>query len=172
METTSPREWLQAVRADLVELMRQDFGYPLDANEIREPPVAILFDVPPQLEDLYRIFDGASLPDVHVGYFIDEAGRVASAPQRGEPSVVAGDPDVPIHVFGSDGGGGRFAIGVSDGAVYYLPSSGAVREGRYIQDDRSPVRQVAPNVGGFLSRLQEDIHAFVHGETSHEYMAR
>jgi hypothetical protein len=170
MATISLKEWLETVRADLAELARQDFDYPLGTNEVREPSSTRPTAVPSQLDELYRAFDGLSLPDVHVGYFIDTASRVASAPQRGEPVFVAGVPDLSVHVFGSDGGGGRFAIGVNDGAVYYLPSSGAVRQGRFIEDSASGVRRIAANVSDFLSRLREDIHAFVQGDSEHEYM--
>lgn len=78
------------------------------------------------------------------------AARVASVAERGEPTLVEGGRPIAIHVFGSDGGGGRFALGVSDGAVYYRPSS----------------------VSDFLDRLKTDIEAFVRGDRNHEYMAR
>jgi hypothetical protein len=110
MLSVEAREWVRNVRADLVELAHQDFGYPLGTNEIREPSSAGPTSVPSHLGELYDACDGLSAPDVHVGYFIDSSSRVASAAERGEPGLVAGVRNCPIHVFGSDGGGGRFAI--------------------------------------------------------------
>jgi hypothetical protein len=162
--------WLGQVRAALAELASVDLGYPLGANVVRERSTAELPDLPSPLDALYRAIDGVSLPDVHVGYFIDPADRVASAAERGEPTLIEGDRPIAIHVFGSDGGGGRFALGLSDGAVYYLPSSGAVKEGRYLEDTASPVRQVAVSVSDFLDRLKADIEAFIRGD-KHDYMA-
>lgn len=163
-------EWLEGVRADLDEMESQDFGYPLGVNEIRAAEPLDAQAVPSQLKELYLLFDGLSLPDVYVGYFIDAAARVQSAQQRGEPMWLERDPMVPIHVFGSDGGGGRFAISGRDGVVYYLPSSGAVVQGRYVEDAGARVRQVAANVRDFLERLRADVHAFVHGAAGHRYL--
>lgn len=163
--------WAKSVRTTLEELASHDFRYPLGVNEVRGKSRAHR-SVPPALEPLYASFDGVSLPDVHVGYFIDPAHRVASAAERGEPTLVDGEPPRAVHVFGSDGGGGRFALGSEDGAVYYLPSSGAVRGGMFLPDDASPVRRVATSVRQFLDLLKADIEAFVHGEDAHSYMAR
>ena len=126
--------------------------------------------MPAPLRELYGACDGLSAPDVHVGYFIDPASRVASAVQRGEPVLVAGVRSYPVHVFGSDGGGGRFAVGLEDAAVYYLPSSGAVDERKFIENSASPVRRIAASVDDFLRRLRDDVHAFVQGDDAHEYL--
>jgi len=156
--------WLTAVRADLAAMARLDFRYPLGANEVRAPASSVPDGLPVVLDELYRGFDGLSWPDVHVGYFIDTAGRAASASERGEPVVVVGETTFPVHVFGSDGGGGRFAVGLNDGAVLYLPSSGAVREGRFFGDRASRVRRIAESVPAFLGLLRGDLRAFVLGE--------
>ena len=165
-------EWLISIRADLASLALQDFGYPLGTNEVRERSLLQHGPLPVQLDVLYDAFDGLSLPDVHVGYFIDSASRASTAAQRGEPTALANEQQMKVHVFGSDGGGGRFVIGLNDGAVYYLPSSGAVRGGMFHEDISSPVRRVAASVSDFLVRLREDIHAFVQGNYEHEFMVR
>lgn len=170
MTTTDSNEWLRAVREDLVELAGQDFGYPLGINELREPQSSRTATVPPHLDRLYSLCDGMSLPDVHVGYFLDAASRTASAAQRGEPTVVVRESEFPVHVFGSDGGGGRFALALHDGSVYYLPASGAISAGRFIEDGAAPARVLAASVSEFLDRLQKDVRAFVRGDDGHKYM--
>lgn len=166
------QDWVRAVRETLAELNSQDLGYPLGVNGVRERAAGHHAALPLQLKALYEAFDGVSLPDVHIGYFIDPAARVVSATERGEPIFVDGAQQIAIHVFGSDGGGGRFALGVDDGAVYYLPSSGAVRKGKFQEDRAAPVRRVAGSVSSFLDRLKADIEAFVRGDSGHEYMVR
>lgn len=110
------------------------------------------------------------MPDIHVGYFIDTAQRILSAAVRGEPIQIVGDTKRSIQVFGSDGGGGRFAVASDDGAVYYLPSSGAVRDGRYFEDQLVQTRRVAGSVCEFMDRLKADVRAFVTGDEHHRYL--
>jgi len=164
------RAWLSAVRADLADLATQDFGYPLGTNEVRAAGLTSVAGLPAQLCALYAACDGLSVPDVHVGYFIDTAARTVTAAQRGEPTLVARPGPLRVHVFGTDGGGGRFALGLDDGAVYYLPSSGAVRDGRFEEDAASPVRQLAASVEDLLDRLRADVHAFVAADEAHSYL--
>lgn len=154
----------------LGELAAQDFGYPLGKNEVRSPPEAVK-GLPAALVPLYKICNGLSMPDVHVGYFIDSADRVASARERGEPTLTTDAPHTSIHVFGSDGGGGRFAIRLNDGAIYYLPSGGAVRDGVF-DDCGQGSERVAETLNEFLCRLSDDVAAFVHEKEGHGYMAR
>jgi hypothetical protein len=163
--------WANLVRELLAELASQQSDYPFGTNELREPSPNHA-DLPGELQPLYAVFDGMSLPDVHIGYFIDSAERVASASKRGEPVVVEGRQSIPIQVFGSDGGGDRFALGTVDGAVYFLPASGAVRNGKFIEDDVVTVRRISGSVIGFLERLGSDIEAFVHGREGHVYLDR
>jgi hypothetical protein len=162
--------WVNSVREMLTELVSQDFGYEPGLNEVREP--SPLHDLlPPELEPLYTAFDGLSFPDVHVGYFIDSAHRIASAAERGEPTLLAGAPPRRVQVFGSDGGGGRFALSIDDGAVYYLPSSGAVKNGVFYEDEEAPAIRIAADVAEFLRLLKADITAFVQGDQDHHYIA-
>jgi hypothetical protein len=158
---------LGAVRSDLAMIAQQDFGYPLGTNELRPPAAHVPNTMPAALHALYRACDGLSLPDVHIGYFLDTAERAATAAQRGEPTQVAG---APVHVFGSDGGGGRFALGLQDAAVYCLPSSGAVRGGHFIDDADAPAHKLAANVRELLERLAADVHAFAIDDGAHRYV--
>lgn len=168
---TDIEQWAKSVRATLAELSRQDFGYPLGCNEIRDKS---FYRTPPHpsLKPLYEFFDGISLPDVHVGYFIDPVHRIVSASERGEPTLIKGKSPRAIHVFESDGGGGRFALATEDGAIYYLPSSGAVREGIYFENETAPALRIAENITAFLDLLKADIEAFTRGDQDHRYIAR
>jgi hypothetical protein len=74
-------ECLDAIRADLKAMAAHNFGYPIGTNEVRHPCPTI----PTQLFAFYQCCDGLSLPDVHIGYFIDLAERVITAQRRGEP---------------------------------------------------------------------------------------
>jgi hypothetical protein len=171
MKNNDFEAWADSIRQILDELASQPSDYPLGSNELREKS-ASHEGLPAEFEPLYAVSDGMSLPDVHIGYFIDPAHRVSSAAQRGEPTVIEGKSMMPIHVFGSDGGGGRFALGTGDHAVYYLPSSGAVKNGVFVEDEVATVRRVAGSLIDFLWLLKADIEAFVNGHENHVYIAR
>jgi hypothetical protein len=162
-------EWVQKLNAAIRVLLEQDFGYPLGNNEVR-PPIEHRGVKPDALYPLYEVCDGLSLPDVHIGYFLDSAERLSAAEQRGEPTSVQGTDSFAVHVFGSDGGGGRFSLRIDDGSVYYLPSSGAVRDGRYVEDDASIATRLAASVSDFLWLLYRDVDAFVRDDQGHAYM--
>ncbi len=163
-------DWAREMRALLAEVMSQDVGYEIDVQELRPAAASIPDEVPTALRPVYRVFDGLSLPDVHNGYFIDPAARVLTARQRGEPTRIGGHPERAIHAFGSDGGGGRFALGIVDGAVYYLPSGGAVEDGAYLEDKLVRARVVADGVSEFLDLIQRDVRAFAEGREHHRYI--
>jgi hypothetical protein len=129
-------------------------------NFVRAPSAA-LPPLPDPLVGMYRVCDGLVLSDVHVGYFIDPAERVASSSTRGEPVRIKGRNVTSISVFGSDGGGGRFAVNAAAGEVYYLPSGGAVAEGTYFEDERVRVRRLADSLIDFLGLIAADVEAAV-----------
>ena len=171
MTTTELNEWVLALRRDLARLRTLDSRYGLDLNELLPPASEEATGIPVELAKLFRACDGLSLPNVYNGYFIDPAIRVQSAAARGEPGMIVGNSDMSVHVFGSDGGGGRFALGLGDGAVYYLPSWGGVYDGQFIEDSVTRVRKVADSVMEFLWRLHQDVHAFVERNQGHTYMS-
>ena len=187
-ETSDFALWVRLLGEKLTELAAEDVEHRRGTNVILAP-VSPRPDVPRLLEPLYEVCDGVRLPGVFVGYFIDPASRVASAVERGQPIRIevkptkrpdwapepkrsAGPRPGSIHVFGSDGGGGRFAIETSDGSVHYLPSSGAVRGGVFFEDWAAVPERVAENLIGFLWRLKADVDAFADGNDDHAYMAR
>jgi hypothetical protein len=169
MSSNEFKYWADQVTEVLIELASQHSDYPLGTNELRKATLHHA-DLLQMLQPLYEVCDGISLPDVHNGYFIDSAQRVTSASKRGEPILVESSQSIPILVFGSDGGGGRFAIGTVDGSVYYLPSSGAVKNMTYFEDPVVTIRRVAGSVIEFLWRLKDDINAFVYGHDGHVYL--
>jgi len=170
--TKDIESWVRSVRATLAQMASQGIGYPMDVNEVSESSSELPPGVPPALEPMYAVFDGLSLPDVHNGYFIDQADRLVTATQRGGPTRLEGEPPRRIHVFGSDGGGSLFALDLDDETIYYLPSSGVYKDGVFLADKLEPVCVVAGNVMEFLDRLKADIEAFVRGEQKYPYMAR
>ncbi len=160
--------WVVAVNRTLSVLAGQHGG----PNELRAPLGRAVPGVPEPLSGLYEVCDGLSWPEVHVGYFLDPAERVASAASRGEPGLVSGTRSFPVQVFGSDGGGARFALGTADGAVYLLPSGGAVIDSAFLETRTSAVRLVGPNVLEFLQRLKGDLDAFTFQTPGHVYLDR
>jgi hypothetical protein len=126
--------------------------------------------LPEDLVDLYRLADGLSLPDVHVGYFVHPVAAVIRGAASGEPRSLEGMDHAQVLVFGSDGGGGRFALRLDTGAVLHLSSSGAVQTGVF-DAVRHPPRVVAKDLAGFLDRLAEDVDAFIEGKDSWSFMA-
>jgi hypothetical protein len=165
-------QWAESLRELLAELETLEFDYPLGDNRIL-PPTTVRRSLPGVLHPLYEVCDGVSLPDVHVGYFIDPNARVASSFERGEPNCIKSDSaNIDVCVFGSDGGGGRFAVVIDDRSVVYLPSSGAVRNGVYYEDSTSKPSRISDSVLAFLLRLNADVSAFICGEDGHPYMAR
>lgn len=180
MMTTDIRTKVEEIRESIDRLDESQFDYAIGVNEVRLPPDASAGGSAPPghdndgpgLRDLWRFYaacDGFDMPDLHVGYFVDPLRRVRTATERGEPRRI--EPGgLAVQVFGSDGGGGRFAIGTADGRVYYLPSSGAVHDGTFREDATVKIRPLAPSLLGFLERLHFDIEAFVEGRAGHVFM--
>lgn len=167
--TSSFERWASTVRAEIEKLSTLKFDYPIGVNELF-PPSQQTAGVPPELKPLYEVCDGLSAPDIYVGYFLDRAARVCSVRERGEPTRIEGRQTAPITVFGSDGGGGRFALCHADNSVLYLPSGGSVEQGAYHEDSMVESRRVGDDLAGFLDRLASDIAAFVANKVSHRYM--
>lgn len=170
--------WRARMENALEELRGIDLGYPQDENVLGAAgnPAALAEFVSgaglnprSPLAAFYDACSGVSLPDVHVGYFIHEPGLVLRGLEGGEPRRLTGPYAREILVFGTDGGGGRFALGADgDGEVLYLGDGAvhdAVFDGVYGQ-----VRTLAPDLRAFLNRLLADVEAFVRGEEGWEYL--
>lgn len=151
-------------------------GYPPGDNSVVPPSprwAEMSSRLPMGIRVLYEVCNGISMPDVHVGYFVYDVARTSESPARGEPCRVAGIQG-EVLVFGSDGGGGRFAI-VNDSRndVYYLPSSGSVLGSvfEFLSANEAPV-VVATGIEDFLFRLRGDVDAFLSRNRLHAYIAR
>lgn len=170
--------WRTRMEAALEELRDIDLGYPQDENVLGPPadPTALAeftsgagLDPRSPLVGFYSACSGVSLPDVHVGYFIHEPSLVLRGLEGGEPRRLTGPYAREILVFGTDGGGGRFALGAGgDGEVLYL-GEGAVHDAVFDGVD-GQVQTLAPDLHAFLRRVLADVEAFVHDEEGWEYM--
>jgi len=174
------KEELQELGRAVAGMRMVDLGYPMAGHEIRPPsPPAELerlrravADVPPQVMEYYSLCGGGTLPDVQNGYFLDSIKTVLAARDVGEPTAVSGPNGGKVLVIASDGGGGRFAVRLSEsvGEVIYLPSDGGLYDGVF-NGTFTKVVVVAPDLAGFILRLAADVKAFVRGEEGWKYLA-
>lgn len=151
-----------------IQLVRAEtWGYPVDQQLIKLVlPVRDLATVLPRLgcgcvDELAAFFtlcDGIELPDVYVGYFIESLERVVTGPGRGEPVTIGGPRPRSILVFGTDGGGGRFALDRGDGSILHLSSGGAVRGGTFV-DEGGMTRVVTPTMADLVLEFSLEIQA-------------
>ena len=103
-------------------------------------------------------------------YFIHSIDLVMRGIDRGEPvRVLDITGSVPVLVFGSDGGGGRFALQL-DGPdkVLYLPV-GAVNDSTF-DGIQTPVKDLASDFWSFLRLLLADVSAFVDEPPNWRYL--
>jgi hypothetical protein len=129
-------------------------------TQAREEVLAALSEagLPAELVTLYSVVEEVSLPDVENGFFIHTPDTVVDAVRCGQPTTVNGSlggrptDGARIAVFGSDGGGGLFALYPSDGRVYRL-SGGSLIGGTYdIGDD--DIAPTAEGLGPFLDHVR------------------
>jgi hypothetical protein len=167
------RNTTSRLAARIPDGFEEKFGYPPDDHEIAGPTDASIIDetirdhsgsIPEVLLELYREIGEVSLPDLHVGYFIHPLERVVDGlGVGGDPLRMGGSWNVPIVVFGSDGGGAMFALGMPSGSPVYMLPEGPVRDQIYV-DRMQPARVVADDLGGFLAKLKASIEAFLAGD--------
>ena len=169
--------WLARMNNALELLRDLDLGYPMGENIVHPPPdrtiisrLASAADLPIQskLMSVYEICNGVSLPDIHVGYFVHPAETVIRGLERGEPTSLTGPHRRSIVVFGTDGGGGRFALGRSGGEVLYL-GEGSVHDAVF-DGIHGDARMLSPNLETFLERLLADTEAFVRAAPNWTYL--
>jgi hypothetical protein len=172
MESEEFLQWAGLMASLVLELASFDFGYlvPISANQFT-PPIStpIIDQLPGMLIPLYRVCDGLRLPDVHNGYFLMPAKELIESKDASsilQPSGLS----IPVCVFGSDGGGSRFAVGTIDHSVYYVPSTVGVEGNMFIDGSRACSRKVSKSVVEFLMVLLTDVYAFVDGNTAHVFL--
>lgn len=172
----TPDAWMKEMTQCLRELGEIDWGYPLGTNAlgskisiIQQEKLAASFPQPSlrELRGLYSLANGASLPDVHSGYFIHPVERVLE--NDGDPQFIKRETSEPVMTFGSDGGGGLFAISLLEGGgVYHLPP-GRI-QGR-VYEDRGHATRIAEDFPAFLTRWIADFRAFLTGHENWQFMS-
>lgn len=161
----SPIDGLEVLLARFTEGFQARFGYPPGTNAVVRPdPAEAAADtrdlaaagVPAALVNLYREVAEIRAPDVGHGYFVHTAPDVLAGLAGAQPTRLAGAPAEGIVVFGSDGGGGLFALGTSGGAVHHLTGGSWLGDA---YDAGSAATVIAPDVPGFLSWLSAALAA-------------
>lgn len=111
--------------------------------------------VPRALCDFYGQVERVSLPDLDSRYFVHSAVEVLSGVNGEQPTKLDGNFSDSIVVFGSDGGGGLFALGGARGNVYRL-SGGSVMGDTY-QTGRLGEKVASSDFRGFLEILRGEL---------------
>lgn len=152
------KEALRAAIETLESGFEERFGYPVDPGSNRITDAAAEdwgvseVRLPEELRSFYGSVGEIELPDVYIGYFVHSISAINESVERMLPTRIESDLlQLDVVTFGSDGGGGMFAIGLSAEDVYYLPS-GAVHAGVYSGGLEEP-RIIAPNFHTFLDEL-------------------
>lgn len=111
------------------------------------------------LIDFYSLIERVALPDGGSGIFVHSAEDVLDGVRGGQPTRITGFIHDEITVFGSDGGGGLFALSVSNGRVYRLDGGSLV--GSTYDADEKGVRLVAASLSAFLEHVRDDVSSNV-----------
>lgn len=154
-------EWADEIRRLAAEFQagfESRYGYPPGDHVISGPTDPAIMEeaasrteaIPAVLLDFYRVCGGVSLPDVGVGYFVVPLRRVLDGLDVDDPVRMRGSWDVPIVVFGSDGGGTLFALHAESGEPAYALPSGPVHDQVY-EDSLIPTSVIADDLPGFLA---------------------
>ncbi|MFJ6704961.1 MULTISPECIES: hypothetical protein [unclassified Streptomyces] len=137
------------------------FGYPPGENVLvrstsetasEEKASLVSAGISGDLLSFYGQVERLSLPDLDSGFFIHSIVDVVNGEQ---PTILAGDVNDSIVVFGSDGGGGLLALGAAQGNVYML--SGGSLVGDTYETGRHGVKIVSCDLWDFLESLREEL---------------
>jgi len=155
-------EWRTAVQAAVDRIMagfEERYGYPPGSNRIGAPDGRSHPGLPADLLRLYTVVGYVSLPDVGNGLFVHGAAQVAQAYANGEVRRGTGRHEADVIVFGSDGGGTRYALASPTGAPVYRLPPGVIIDGVYESDDPG-FSIIAADLAGFLGRLLHAVEQF------------
>ena len=138
------------------------FGYAPDRNEVRLSPGPFLSsDLPSEVREFFTSIDEVSLPDAWNGYFIGPASEVVQRFEHSDPGLLAVEPAPHrIVAIGSDGGGSFFALDLDAGGAALRISDATITRGVL----SGVVREVAPDLDGFLELLAANVAAVARGE--------
>lgn len=155
----------------LSKLMRHfedGFGYPPGENRLRTATpergraaaeALTVIGAPAELINFYQKVDSLSMPDVENGFFVHSYVDVANGIKGEQPTRLTGSIDDEICIFGSDGGGGLFALSLTNGEVYRL--SGGASIGSVYEVDEAGVDVVESNFWGFMNYLHTKLSNFI-----------
>jgi len=157
-------EELSRLAAEFTRHFEARFGYPVgDNGVVRVVSVGrqrLLDDlvgagVGGDLVTFYSYVGSVSLPDLGSGFFVHAAEDVLDGVRGEQPTRVTGAVDDEITVFGSDGGGGLFALNAAQDKVYRL-SEGALFGATY-DVSSSGVHLAARGLWEFLGYLLSEL---------------
>jgi hypothetical protein len=163
--------WTEEMLRLLSKFMRNfegGYGYPPGENRLLEATSArgrgaaealSSAGAPRELIDFYLKIDEVSMSDVDNGFFIHPYKDVIEGIGGAQPTELTGFTSDRIIVFGSDGGGGLFAISLVDGRVYRL--SGGSLIGSTYDADESGSAVVASGFWEFLDHLLSELAAAI-----------
>ncbi|MGP3952380.1 hypothetical protein [Streptomyces sp. 7N604] len=145
--------------AAFTEQFESKFGYPPDVNAVEpvsESESAVeagAEGIPEDLAIFYGRVSRVSLPDLESGFFVHPLDLTLRGLRGDFPTQIVGSREDSVVVFGSDGGGGLFALSSTDGStVYRLPPSRV--EGSVYVEGGVPCEVVGSNLEDFLSMLE------------------
>ncbi|MET8956280.1 hypothetical protein [Streptomyces sp. NPDC004533] len=140
-------------------------GYPPGEHEVRlisaeEGAAAVSLLVhagaAEALHEYYAQLGSVVLPDLGSGIWIDDASSLVSQAKAGNyPKKLAGAIHDTVTVFGTDGGGGMYAVSHTSGGIYHL-TLGALTGDSY-DLDADGYRCTATDLRGFLEQLRTDL---------------
>lgn len=170
--------WIHDVNIVLEQLKKKDLGYPHSPNVVLPPGDKDLLhqllaeaklNEDPQIGAFYELCDGISCPDIWNGYFIHTT-KLALRSLRTWPVEISGPIACKILVFGSDGGGGLFAMQMDGpGKILYLPVDGVTGDAVF-DGSLNPVKFISHDFFGFLDRVLADFRAFIDDRPAWIYM--
>lgn len=167
-DTMYLREWGEGI-ARLANAFSAGFqaaqGYPPGEHEVRlvsaeegAAAVALLVHAGAAevLQEYYAQLGSVVLPDLGSGIWIDDASSLVSQTEVGNyPKKLAGAIHDAVTVFGTDGGGGMYAVSHTNGGIYHL-TLGALTGDTY-ELDADGYRCTATDLRGFLEQLRTDL---------------
>jgi hypothetical protein len=171
------KTWKERLQYLLNQLDTIDLGYPVGENEVSQPldnitveerlrhAGAAEFD---ELREFYAHFDGLSLPDIHIGYFIKSVTQLGDLNLSSEPVRINGEYSDDILPFGSTGGGGLFVLRKATRDVLHL-RPGLLEDGLY-DATRGRADLIADSFFEFLDFLLADVQAFIENQTGHRFL--
>ena len=169
------RLWIEEVNQLLAKLSDLDLPYPLGTNEVvartsGEVRIPLLGSrsVARQIGEFFSVCDGISWPDVRNGYFIVRGDEIGKVKNDSVPTSIVGELAGRVLQLGSNGGGMLFVTRRTSGEVLALPPSG-IYDNVYDNSD-GRARMIAADFDGFLSRLKDDLQAFVAWRSDFDYI--